>query len=227
MLAVRFWHFGATRPSSSGCDPRPPNSNRTNTTTTTAGPQFGPGNYPRSKSTTTTNHRTYSFHIFKPKNQKNHRCRSVLPRQITHSISFMCKLMSVLGVLQGAAVNHPSFQLFPIHPVMATFYANPNDTNEPWIEKSAFNGFRNWHVMFFCFSGLTTLGKWNPNPFRTHEFIAVILICCCVKFRIPRTKQEIEGDYRRKKLAEKFQERLRMIQNHDMDVLDLQQGNCN
>ncbi|KAJ3645904.1 hypothetical protein Zmor_023525 [Zophobas morio] len=92
---------------------------------------------------------------------------------------------------------------------MATFYANPNDTNEPWIEKAAFNGFRNWHVMFFCFSGLTIL---------------IILICCCVKFRVPRTKQEIEGDYRRKKLAEKFQERLRMIQNQDMDVLDLEQA---
>lgn len=52
----------------------------------------------------------------------------------------------------------------------------------------------------------------------------MILICCCVKFRVPRTKQEIEGDYKRKKLAEKFQERLRMIQKQDMDILDLQQG---
>ncbi|RZC40227.1 transmembrane inner ear expressed protein [Asbolus verrucosus] len=92
---------------------------------------------------------------------------------------------------------------------MATFYANPNDTHDPWIEQAAFNGFRNWHLMFFCFSSLVVL---------------VILICCCLKFRIPRTKQEIEGDYRRKKLAEKFQERLRQIQNQDMDVLDLQQA---
>ncbi|EFA08536.1 transmembrane inner ear expressed protein [Tribolium castaneum] len=92
---------------------------------------------------------------------------------------------------------------------MATFYANPNDTNDPWIEKAAFNGFRNWHVMFFCFSGLTAI---------------MILICCCVKFRVPRTKLEIEGDYKRKKLAEKFQERLRLIQKQDMDILDLQQA---
>lgn len=55
-------------------------------------------------------------------------------------------------------------------------------------------------------------------------FILVILIFCCIKFRIPRTKQEFEGDYKRKKLAEKFQEKLRQIQKQEIDVLDLQQG---
>ncbi|XP_044252433.1 uncharacterized protein LOC123003618 isoform X2 [Tribolium madens] len=45
-----------------------------------------------------------------------------------------------------------------------------------------------------------------------------------LSFRVPRTKQEIEGDYKRKKLAEKFQERLRLIQKQDMDILDLQQA---
>lgn len=52
----------------------------------------------------------------------------------------------------------------------------------------------------------------------------MILICCCVRIRIPRTKQQIEADYRRKKLTEKFRQRLKLIQNQDMDALDLQQG---
>ncbi|XP_022917131.1 transmembrane inner ear expressed protein isoform X2 [Onthophagus taurus] len=94
---------------------------------------------------------------------------------------------------------------------MATFYANPNDENEPWIEKAAIDGlsFRVWHVMFFCFSGFV---------------VSVILIGCCVKIRVPRTKQEIEADYRRKKLADKFKERLKMIQNQEMDEIDLERA---
>lgn len=52
----------------------------------------------------------------------------------------------------------------------------------------------------------------------------MILICCCFKFRIPRTKQEIEADYQRKKLAAKFRERLKLIQNQDMDSLDLKRA---
>lgn len=55
-------------------------------------------------------------------------------------------------------------------------------------------------------------------------FVAAILICCCIKIRIPRTKQEIEADYRRKKLAQKFRQRLRLIQNQEMDALDLHRG---
>lgn len=45
---------------------------------------------------------------------------------------------------------------------MATFYANPNDELDPWFEKAAFEGFgfRIWHVMFFCFSGFVTLGRY-------------------------------------------------------------------
>lgn len=45
-----------------------------------------------------------------------------------------------------------------------------------------------------------------------------------MKIRVPRTKQQIEADYRRKKLAQKFQQRLRLIQNQEMDALDLQRG---
>ncbi|CAH0564784.1 unnamed protein product [Brassicogethes aeneus] len=40
---------------------------------------------------------------------------------------------------------------------MATFYANPNEEGEPWIERAAIEGygFRIWHLIFFCFSGVT------------------------------------------------------------------------
>ncbi|XP_023015560.2 uncharacterized protein isoform X1 [Leptinotarsa decemlineata] len=93
---------------------------------------------------------------------------------------------------------------------MATFYANPDEENELWIE-TAIQGsrFRIWHYIFFCFSAFT---------------IIVVLVCCCVKIRVPRTKQEIEADYCRKKLAEKFRVRLKLIQNQDMDALDLERA---
>ncbi|XP_028135305.1 transmembrane inner ear expressed protein isoform X1 [Diabrotica virgifera virgifera] len=94
---------------------------------------------------------------------------------------------------------------------MATFYANPNEENELWIETAALESprFRIWHYIFFCFSAFTIL---------------VVLFCCCVKIRVPRTKQEIEADYCRKKLAEKFRERLKLIKNQDMDNMDLERA---
>ncbi|XP_039299135.1 uncharacterized protein LOC111055148 isoform X2 [Nilaparvata lugens] len=52
----------------------------------------------------------------------------------------------------------------------------------------------------------------------------VIIFCCCVRFRIPRTKQEIEADYIRKKITRKFQKQLRMIQDTDMDEMDLKKA---
>ncbi|KAF2883353.1 hypothetical protein ILUMI_22855 [Ignelater luminosus] len=94
---------------------------------------------------------------------------------------------------------------------MATFHPNPNEESEPWIERSIRDdlGFRIWHVMFFCFTGIIFL---------------VILVCCCIKIRIPRTKQEIEADYQRKKIASKFREKLKLIQNQEMDAMDLKRA---
>lgn len=66
---------------------------------------------------------------------------------------------------------------------------------------------------------------WGKTvPFLDGYFFTVILICCCVKIRIPRTKQEIEADYQRKLIARKFRQRLTLIQNQDMDSLDLKAG---
>lgn len=52
----------------------------------------------------------------------------------------------------------------------------------------------------------------------------VVLLCCCVNFRIPRTKQEIEADYIRKQIARKFRRRLHLIPDSEMDEIDLIKG---
>lgn len=50
------------------------------------------------------------------------------------------------------------------------------------------------------------------------------MLCCCFRFRIPRTKQEIEADFQRRKIARKFRERLACIKNSEMDDMNLQKG---
>lgn len=50
------------------------------------------------------------------------------------------------------------------------------------------------------------------------------MLCCCFRFRIPRTKQEIEADYQRRIIAKKFRERLTFIKNSEMDNMNLQKG---
>lgn len=50
------------------------------------------------------------------------------------------------------------------------------------------------------------------------------MLCCCFRFRIPRTKQEIEADYQRRKIAKKFRQRLEGIKNSEMDDMNLQKG---
>lgn len=53
------------------------------------------------------------------------------------------------------------------------------------------------------------------------------MLCCCFRFRIPRTKQEIEADFQRRKIARKFRDRLANIKNSEMDDMDLQKGTWN
>lgn len=50
------------------------------------------------------------------------------------------------------------------------------------------------------------------------------MLCCCFRFRIPRTKQDIEADYQRRKIAKKFREHLGNIKNSEMDAMTLQKG---
>ncbi|XP_063238341.1 uncharacterized protein LOC134539920 [Bacillus rossius redtenbacheri] len=78
-----------------------------------------------------------------------------------------------------------------------------------WLEQPLVGGFRTWHIMFLSFASLLAL---------------VVLLCCCLRFRIPRTKQEIEADYVRKKIARRFQKQLQSIANSDMDDMDLKKA---
>lgn len=50
------------------------------------------------------------------------------------------------------------------------------------------------------------------------------MLCCCFRFRIPRTKQEIEADYQRRVIAKSFRERLANIKNSEMDEMNLRKG---
>lgn len=49
-------------------------------------------------------------------------------------------------------------------------------------------------------------------------------MCCCVRFRIPRTKQEIEADFVRRKIVTKFCKQLRQLSDTEMDNMDLLKG---
>ncbi|XP_058820700.1 transmembrane inner ear expressed protein [Topomyia yanbarensis] len=77
---------------------------------------------------------------------------------------------------------------------------------EAIFEQETTLGLRVWHLLFLCLGAV--LG-------------VVIMFCCCIRFRIPRTKQEIEADYHRKKLTRKFRERLDCLNNTEIDEMDL------
>ncbi|XP_030384622.1 transmembrane inner ear expressed protein [Scaptodrosophila lebanonensis] len=81
------------------------------------------------------------------------------------------------------------------------------DIDPNWLEKEAIGGFRRWHIIASCLGILMSI---------------VIMVCCCIRFRIPRTKQEIEADYQRKQITKKFREKLQQIKNSEMDDMDLQ-----
>lgn len=58
-------------------------------------------------------------------------------------------------------------------------------------------------------------------------FISVVIaiaLCCCIKFRVPRTKQQIEANYQRRIITQKFRQQLEKIQNSQMDSIDLKTG---
>lgn len=88
---------------------------------------------------------------------------------------------------------------------------------EAILEHETDLGLRVWHLLFLCFGSVLGI---------------VIMLCCCFRFRIPRTKQDIEADYHRKKLTKKFRERLDCMNNAEIDEMDLMKGwlkcvNCN
>ena len=80
---------------------------------------------------------------------------------------------------------------------------------EEWLEDEALPGFRVWQLAGIILSVLLSV---------------LIGLCCCIRFRIPRTKQEIEADYIRKKITESFRQELSKISNTEMDDMDLKKG---
>lgn len=71
-----------------------------------------------------------------------------------------------------------------------------------WLETVVFGDFRIWHIIF---SGLGIL-------------IAIaVLLCCLFRCRIPRTKQEIEADYTRKKITKLINTHLRKIKLEELE----------
>ncbi|XP_026746310.1 transmembrane inner ear expressed protein [Trichoplusia ni] len=82
-----------------------------------------------------------------------------------------------------------------------------NNSEEPeWLEKSVVGDLRLWQIMFLCAASLASL---------------IVIVCCCFRFRIPRTKQQIEADYQRRKITSKFRQKLETIQDAEMDTMSL------
>ncbi|XP_014471612.1 PREDICTED: transmembrane inner ear expressed protein [Dinoponera quadriceps] len=80
---------------------------------------------------------------------------------------------------------------------------------EQWLENEAFSGFRVWQLAGIVLSVLLSI---------------MIGLCCCIRFRVPRTKQEIEADYIRKRITRSFRRELSKISNTEMDEMDLQKA---
>lgn len=83
-----------------------------------------------------------------------------------------------------------------------------SDAVEQILETEVF-GLRVWQFAGIILSVLLTV---------------IIALCCCVRFRIPRTKQEIEADYIRKRITRSFGKELTKIKNEEMDEMDLRRG---
>ncbi|KPJ18650.1 Transmembrane inner ear expressed protein [Papilio machaon] len=82
------------------------------------------------------------------------------------------------------------------------------NSGEPeWLEKTVIGGLRVWQIIFLCLAGITSF---------------VVMLCCCFRFRIPRTKQQIEADYQRRIITNKFRQQLETIQDSKMDAMSLQ-----
>lgn len=84
------------------------------------------------------------------------------------------------------------------------------DVVQQWLENETLLGFRIWQLAGIVLSVLLSI---------------VVGLCCCIRFRVPRTKQEIEADYIRKKITKSFRDELSKISNTEMDEMDLQKGN--
>ncbi|CAH0694729.1 unnamed protein product [Spodoptera exigua] len=82
-----------------------------------------------------------------------------------------------------------------------------NNSEEPeWLERNVVGDLRLWQIMFLCLASVASL---------------IVIVCCCFRFRIPRTKQQIEADYQRRKISNKFRAKLETIEDAKMDAMSL------
>ncbi|XP_052743268.1 uncharacterized protein LOC112050919 [Bicyclus anynana] len=81
-----------------------------------------------------------------------------------------------------------------------------NSEELAWLETPVVGELRVWQIVFLCLAGITSL---------------IVMVCCCFRFRIPRTKQQIEADYKRRRITTKFRQELETIQDSKMDAISL------
>ncbi|KAK0089715.1 hypothetical protein PV325_005862 [Microctonus aethiopoides] len=80
---------------------------------------------------------------------------------------------------------------------------------EEWLENETLAGFRVWQLAGIILSIILAI---------------TVAFCCCIRFRIPRTKQNIEADHIRKIITQSFRKELAKISNTDMDEMDLRKA---
>ncbi|XP_034937431.1 transmembrane inner ear expressed protein isoform X1 [Chelonus insularis] len=80
---------------------------------------------------------------------------------------------------------------------------------DEWLENKILAGFRIWQLAGIIISFILAI---------------IITLCCCVKFRIPRTKQNIEADYVRNKITINFKKKLTKIDNIEIHHMDLKKA---
>ena len=86
---------------------------------------------------------------------------------------------------------------------------NVESGDQEFFEAEVLPGFRVWQLAGIIISILITI---------------TVGLCCCIRFRIPRTKQEIEADWIRKKITKNFRTELSKISDKEMDKMDLKKG---
>ncbi|XP_057340449.1 transmembrane inner ear expressed protein [Microplitis mediator] len=86
---------------------------------------------------------------------------------------------------------------------------NSTENENKWLEQEIYSGLKVWQLVGIILTILMTI---------------IIVFCCCVKFRVPRTKQNIEADYVRKRITKNFRKELTKISNTDIDKIDLKKA---
>ncbi|XP_014218683.1 transmembrane inner ear expressed protein [Copidosoma floridanum] len=119
-----------------------------------------------------------------------------------------------MDILDQDADNNGTYMPIVSSPSPSCLDSNANITDclteevKEWLENEVV-GMRVWQLV-----GITLFAV----------LAAMIMLCCCLRFRIPRTKQEIEADFIRKSLARLFRKFLDKVPDKEMDGMDLRKA---